>query len=68
MIKNILTVSALAIFGAAAYADEPMTRDAVVEAAKDGIEFVGNTYVQERKTWSAPPEWSTRFISPAVPT
>tara|TARA_R110001592_G_scaffold16317_1_gene69475 strand:+ start:1814 stop:2278 length:465 start_codon:yes stop_codon:yes gene_type:complete len=50
MIKNILTVSALAIFGAAAYADEPMTRDAVVAAAKDGIEFVGNTYVQERRT------------------
>ena len=50
MIKDILTVSALVIFGAAAYAGEPMTRDAVVDAAKDGVEFVGNTYVQERKT------------------
>ena len=66
MMRSSLIYCALVIFGGAAYADEPMTRDAVVEAAKDGIEFVGNTYVQERKTWSAPPEWSTRFISPAV--
>ena len=48
--RSSLIYCALVIFGGAAYADEPMTRDAVVEAAKDGIEFVGNTYVQERKT------------------
>tara|TARA_R100001224_G_scaffold64822_1_gene38850 strand:+ start:173 stop:688 length:516 start_codon:yes stop_codon:yes gene_type:complete len=50
MMRSSLIYCALVIFGGAAYADEPMTRDAVVEAAKDGIEFVGNTYVQERKT------------------
>ena len=50
MIRSSLIVLAVVIVGATAHADDPMTREAVVEAARDGIEFVGNAYVQERKT------------------
>ena len=62
MMRSSLIYCALVIFGGAAYADEPMTRDAVVAAAKDGVEFVGNTYC------SAPQRWSTGIVSPAVST
>lgn len=48
MIRILVVCSALAMAGPNAFADEPMTRDAVVEAARDGIDFVGNAYVQER--------------------
>ena len=49
MIRKLLIFFALVIAGSPAYADELMTREAVAQAARDGIEFVGNAYVQERK-------------------
>jgi|GEM_PF-5973079 len=49
MIRTLIICSAFAIAGPNAFADEPMTRDAVVEAAREGVDFVNNSYIQDRK-------------------
>ena len=49
MIKSLVAAAVLATIGYAAYAEEPMTLEAVSAAAKDGIDFVDNDYIAARQ-------------------
>ena len=50
MIRLLGVALVVAVIAPNAFAGEPMSRDAVIEAARTGIDFVDNTYVQQRKT------------------
>ena len=49
MFKSLVAAAILATIGCTAYADEPMTLEAVSAAAKDGIDFVDNDYISTRQ-------------------
>ena len=50
MIRLLGVFLILAIAAPNALAGEPMSRDAVVEAARTGVVFVDNAYIQRRRT------------------
>jgi phage shock protein E len=49
MFKSLVAAAVLATTVCAAYADEPMTLEAVSASAKDGIAFVDNDYIFVRQ-------------------
>lgn len=46
-------VAALALMSAPAHSDEPMTAEQVSASAKEGVEFVSDSYVRERQAENA---------------
>ena len=52
--NRISVLAILIAFGVcSAHADEPMTKEAVVAAAKEGVEFVDNDYIEQRRSLNA---------------